>query len=76
MNLLVLSHLLLLPTLCLNTNNCPLKKSHRKLSPDCVAEPECEEKCSLESVSSCSLEEGGTECTTVTERECADGITK
>ena len=71
MNLFTLVHLLLLPTISLSTKtSCPLKKSHRKLSPHCVSEPECEEICSQEVVPSCSLEEGGTECRTVTEREC------
>ena len=70
MNWLLLLHLI--STLCLATNysDCQVKKSPKKLSHDCVAEPECKEKCNIENVPSCWLDEGGQECTTLTEREC------
>merc|ERR1712227_229593 len=50
-------------------NNCKITKSYSKISHDCVAEPECEEKCRTIQRNRCDIVED-TECITNNERQC------
>merc|ERR1712227_939051 len=50
-------------------NNCKIKKSYSRISHDCVAEPECEEKCRTIQRNTCDIVEE-TECVTNNERQC------